>query len=166
MLHSCVFGCRAYVFLSSKVYANKLPPYSEFMIFIKYENNGYCFICHIQGNIIFYFIHTIFDKKLFAKYTDSHVKECKLYNKLLDKISLEIVSLAPNSFGKDRHAPVFILHTFIPSIQNNPPTHSSSSSLSYKSLSLLFTPGSKKPTVEIEENNNVDSDIEIQLLSS
>ena len=47
MLHFHVFGCRAYMFFSSKVCANKLVPHSELIIFIGYENNGYCFICYI-----------------------------------------------------------------------------------------------------------------------
>jgi len=60
--------------------------YSEF---IRYEDNDYCFICYIQENIIFCSTHAIFDKKLFPKYTNSLLKECKLYNKLLNKISPE-----------------------------------------------------------------------------
>jgi len=135
------------------------------MIFIRYENNGYCFICYTQGNIIFHFTHTIFDEEIFPKYTNSHVKEHKLYSKLLDKISLEIELLIPNSFGKDGPALVYIPHTSIYSIQNNSPTHSSLLLLSYKSISLSPTPGSKKPIVEIEGNDNVNSDIEIQPLS-
>ena len=71
----------------------------------------------------------------------------------------------PDSFGKDRPTPVPILHTPIFSIQNNSSTCSSPPSLSCKFPSLLPTPGSKKPTAEIEEDNDVDSDIEMQLLS-
>ena len=59
------------------------------MIFIEYEDNSYCFIYHMQGNVILHSTHAIFDKKFFSKYNNSCVKECKLYNKLLDKISLE-----------------------------------------------------------------------------
>ena len=73
--------------------------------------------------------------------------------------------LIPNSYGKDGPALVYIPHTSIYSIQNNSPTHSSLLLLSYKSISLSPTPGSKKPIVEIEEDDNVDSDIEIQPLS-
>jgi len=76
------------VFLSNKVCANKLVPYSELIIFIRYNENGYCFICHIQENIIFHPIDAIFNKEFFSKYADSHVKECKLYDKL-DKINLK-----------------------------------------------------------------------------
>jgi len=61
-LHFCVFGCKAYVFLSSEVY-DKLVLYSELMMFIRYENN--CFMCHIQENIIFCFTHAVFDEELF-----------------------------------------------------------------------------------------------------
>jgi len=67
-------------------------------------------MCYIQGNTIFHSIYTIFDKKLFPKYTNSHTKEHKLYNKLLDKISLEIKSLVLSPFGKDKLALVFIPH--------------------------------------------------------
>jgi len=80
-LHFHVFGCKAYVFFPIEVYANKL--YSELMIFIRYEDNGYCFMHHTQGNIIFHFIHAIFDERLFSKYTNSYAKECKLYDELL-----------------------------------------------------------------------------------
>ena len=164
-LHFYIFGCEAYVFLPSEVYANKLVLYSELMIFIRYEDNKYCFICHIQENIIFHSTHAIFDERLFLKYTDFHAKECKLYNKLLDKISLEIELLVSDSFRKDRPALVSIPHTSIPSIQNNPPACSSSLSLFYKSISPLSTLRFKKLIVEIEENDNVDSNVEMQLPS-
>ena len=140
--------------------------YSGLMIFIRYEDNSYCFICYIQENIIFYSTHAIFDKKLFPKYTNSYIKEHKLYDKLLDKISPEIELLTPNSFRKDGPALVSIPHTSIPSIQNNSPTHSSLLSLSYKSVSISPILGSKKPIVEIKKDDNVDSDVEMQLLSS
>jgi len=110
---------------------------------------------HTQGNTIFHSIHAIFDKGLFPKCTNSYVKEYKLYNKLLDRTSLETESLVSNSSEKDEPAPVLIPHTPIPLIQNNPLTHSPS-----------LTPEPKKPMVEIEEANNVDSNIEIQLSSS
>jgi len=64
--------------------------------------------------------------------------------------------------GKDGPAPVSIPHTPISPIQNNPPTCYSSLSLSYKFTSPLFTPGSKKSTIEIEETNDADSNIEMQ----
>ena len=140
--------------------------YSGLMIFIRYEDNSYCFICHIQGNIIFYSTHAIFDEELFSKYTNSHMKEHKLYDKLLDKISPEIELLTPNSLRKDGSALVSIPHTSISFIQNNFPTHFSLLSLSYKFISLSPTLRSKKPIVEIEEDDNVNSDVEIQPLSS
>ena len=139
--------------------------YSELMIFIGYEDNRYCFICHIQGNIIFHSTHAIFDERLFPKHTDFHAKEYKLYNKLLDKISLEIELLVSDSFRKDRSTLVSIPHTSIPSIQNNPPACSFSLSLSYKFISLLSTLRFKNLIVEIEENDNVDSNVEMQLPS-
>jgi len=164
-LHFYIFGCGAYVFLPSEVCANKLALCSELMIFIGYKDNGYHFMYHTQGNITFCSIHAIFDKELFPKCTDSHAKEYKLYNRLLNKISPETESLVPNPSGKDRPVPVPIPHIPIPPIQNNPSTCSSLPSLSYKSPPLLPTPGSKKPTVEIEEDDDVDSNVEIQPLS-
>ena len=94
------------------------------------------------------------------------MKEYKFYNKLLDKISPEIELSVFSSFRKYGPTLVPILHILIPSIQNNSPTHSSSSSLSYKSLSLSSILRSKKPIVKIKEDDNVDFDIEIQPLSS
>ena len=159
MSYFCIFGCRAYIFLSSKLHTNKLTLYSELMIFIRYKDNGYCFIYYTLGNIILCSIYAIFDKELFSQYTNSHTKEHKLYNKLLDKISPEIELLVPSSSEKDGPALVSIPYISIPLIQNNPPTPSPS--FSYKSPSFLPTPVSKKSTVEIEENNDVDSDVEI-----
>jgi len=132
-----IFGYRAYMFLPSKVHVNKLALYSELIIFIGYENNCYCFIHYIQGNIIFHFTHIIFDKKLFPKYTDSYAKKYKLYNKLLNKISSEIELLVLDSSEKDKPALVLSSHTLIPSIWNNLFTCSPSPSLFYKSLSFL-----------------------------
>jgi len=157
-----VFGYRAYMFLSIKIHANKLTPHSELMIFIGYENNRYCFMYYIQENIIFCFTHAIFDKGFFSKCTDSYVKECKLYDNLLNKISSEIESLVSDPSRKDRPALVLILHTSIPPIQNNPPTCFSSPSLFYKLTSPPPTPRFKKPIVEIEENDDVDFDVEMQ----
>jgi len=88
------------------------------------------------------------------------VKECKLYDKLLDKISSETESLISGSSDKDRPAPVPIPHISIPLTQNNPPTHSHSSLLSYKFLSLSSLL-SKKPIVKIENIDNINSDIEM-----
>jgi len=74
------------------------------------------FMCHVQESIIFYSTHTIFNKEPFLKYTDFYTKEHKLYNKLLDKISLETESSVPNPSEKDGPAPVPILYTLIPPI--------------------------------------------------
>jgi len=120
---------------------------------------------YIQGNIIFHFIYAIFDKKLFLKCTDFYIKEHKLYNNLLDKISSETELSMPSSSGEDGLTPVLIPHISIPPIQNNSPTHSSSPFLLYKSLSSILIPGSKKSMIEIEENDNINSDIEMQPLS-
>ena len=69
---------------------------------------------YIQENIIFHSIYTIFDEEIFSKYTNSHTKECKLYDKLLDKISSETELLVPDPFRKDRPALIPILHTYFP----------------------------------------------------
>ena len=165
MLYFHVFGCRAYVFLPSEVHANKLILHSELIIFIGYEDNGYRFMCHTQGDIIFCSTYAIFNKELFPKYNDSHLKQYNLYNKSLDKISLGTESSVPSPSGKDGPARVSISHIPIPSIQNNPPTYSPLPSLSYKSPSPSPTPESKKPTVEIEEDDNIDFDVEMQPLT-
>ena len=84
-----------------------------------------------------------------------------MYDKLLDKISLEIKLLVPSPPEKNGPTLVSIPHIFIPPIQNNSSTCSSLFSLSYKSSSFLPTPEFKESIVEIEENNNIDSDVEI-----
>jgi len=154
------------VFLLFEIHANKLALHSELMIFIGYKNNRYCFICHIQENIIFCSIHAIFDKGLFPKYTDFYAKECKLYDKLLNKISPETELLVPDSSRKDGPSLVPIPHTSIPPIQNNSPTCFSSPYFSYKFISSPPTPRFKMPMVEIEEDDNIDSDVEMQPPSS
>ena len=87
--------------------------YSELIIFIGYKNNGYCFICYAQENIIFCSTYAIFDEEPFLKYTDFHIKEYKLYNKLLDKISLETELSVPDPSEKDGSALVLIPYTLI-----------------------------------------------------
>jgi len=62
------------------------------MMFIVYENNGYRFICHIQGNVIFCSIQAIFDEEHFPRCSSSHSKERKPPSKLTP----EIKSLAPS----------------------------------------------------------------------
>jgi len=123
-------------------------------------------MCHIQENIIFYSTHAIFNKGLFPKCTDSYAKECRLYNKLLNKISPEIELLVLDPSRKDGPTLVPIPHTSIPPIQNNPPTCFSLPSFSYKLISSLPTPRFKMPIVEIEEDNNIDSDVEMKPPSS
>jgi len=86
------------------------------MIFIGYENNGYCFIHHIQENIIFCSTHAIFDERSFTKYTDSYAKEHKSYNKLLNKISPEMKWSVSDLSRKNGPTPVSTLHTLIPPI--------------------------------------------------
>ena len=97
------------MFLFKEFCANKLVLHSELIIFIGYKNNSYCFICYTQGNIIFHSIYAIFDEELSPKYTDSHTKKHKLYNKLLDKLSLEIELSVFDPFGNDELAPLPIL---------------------------------------------------------
>jgi len=80
--------------------------------------------------------------------------------------NIETELSVPSSSGKDRPTSVLILHILIFLIQNNSSTYSPSLSLFYRSLSLLFTLGSKKSTVEIEEVDDVNSDVEMQHLSS
>ena len=83
----------------------------------------------------------------------------------MDKISPEIESSVSNSSGKDGLALLSITHIHISPIQNNPSTYFSSLFLSYKSSSSLLTSESEKLIVEIKENDNINSDVEIQLLS-
>ena len=83
----------------------------------------------------------------------------------MNKISLESESLISGSSKKYRLAPVLILHIYIPSIQNNPPTYSLLLFLSYKFSSLSSIPESRKLIVKIQENDDVDSDIEMWPLS-
>ena len=157
-LYTCVFGCRAYIFLSIEICANKLTPYSELIIFIGYKNNGYHFIYYIQENTIFYSIYAIFDVGVSPKCTNPYTKEHKLYDELLDKTSLTLLEKI------DLLQYLFYLHSFLLS-KNNSSTHSLLSSLFYKFIFPPLTPGPKKPAVEIEETNNVNSDIEMQLSS-
>jgi len=111
----------------------------------------------IYKKILFSIPHMLFlMRNFFSEYTDSLLKVYKLCDKLLDKISSKTELSVFNPSRKDKSALVSILP-----IQNNPPTCSLLSSLSYKSLSFSYTLGSEKPTVEIEEDDNVDSDIEI-----
>jgi len=80
-------------------------------------------------------------------------------------IYLEIESSEFRSSGKDRPTLIFIPHTPILFIQNNSLSYSPSPFFSYKSSSLSLPPMPKKPTVEVKEIDDIDSDIEIQYLS-
>jgi len=100
------------MYFSSEVYNNKLVLHSELMVFIRYKDNNYHFICYIQENIIFHFIHAIFNKEFFSKYINSYMNEYKLYNKLLDKISSETKSSVFESFSKDKPISIPISHIF------------------------------------------------------
>jgi len=73
--------------------------------------------------------------------------------------------LASDSSGKDGPTSIHISYTFIHPIQKNPSTYFYLSFLFYKSTSPPPILGSKKPTVEIEEEEDVDSNVEIQSLS-
>ena len=72
-LHFHIFGYGAYVFLPTEIYTKKLVSHSKLIIFIAYEDNGYYFMWHTQGNIIFHSIHVIFDKELFSKCTNFYI---------------------------------------------------------------------------------------------
>jgi len=69
-----------------------------------------------------------------------------------------------NCSGKNRPASVFISHTSSLPIQNSSLTYPSFF-LFHKSPSLSPIPESKKSTIEIEENDYINSNVEIQLPS-
>jgi len=119
---------------------------------------------YTQENFIFCSTYAIFDKEFFSKYTDSYEKEYKLYNKLLDKISSGTESLVPRPSDKDRSTPILIPYTPISIIQNNPPPYFSLLFFSYKFLSPLPSLVPKKPTVKVDEGNNIDFNVEMQPL--
>jgi len=68
----------------------------------------------------------------------------------------------PNSSRKNGPALVPISHTPILPIQNNSLTHPSFSFLSYKSPSPPPIPKSKKSIIKIEENDDINSNVEMQ----
>jgi len=84
---------------------------------------------------IFCSTYAILDEKLFSKSTDSYVKEYKLYDKLLDKITLEteLSTLIPSKKDEPALVPISI-----PPTKKNLHNYSLSSSLSYKSPSLTY----------------------------
>ena len=140
------------MYLPNEVRANKLTLRSELMIFIGYENNGYRFICHTQGNVIFCSTQAIFDKGHFPRCPLSYPREQTPPGRL----TLEIESLAPGSSSIDEPAPTpFPLRPahprpFTPPIPPNLPTHSES-----PSLSPLLTPP-KQSLVKIKEVEDVE----------
>jgi len=150
--HLHVFGCGAYVYLPNEVGANKLTPRSELMIFIGYEDNGYRFIYHTQGNIIFHSTQAIFDEGHFPRCPSSHSREQMPLGRLTPEIELS----ASRSSGVDEPAPTLFPPTpahprpFTPPIPPNLPTHSES-----PSPSPPLTPP-KRSSVKIEEVEDVE----------
>jgi len=150
------------VYLPNEVCANKLTPCSELMIFIGYKDNGYKFICHTQGNIIFRSTQAIFDEGHFSRCPSSYSREQMPPGRL----TLEIESSAPEPFGVDESpltpfplTPAYP-RPFTPPIPSNLPTHSESPS-PFPSLILP-----KWFSVKIEEVENVeDEDVEMHFLS-
>jgi len=140
------------VYLPNEVHANKLTPRSELMIFIGYKDNGYRFICHIQGNVIFHSTQAIFDEGHFSRCLSSHSREQTPPSRLIP----EIESSAPEPFGVDKPAPTPFPPTpahprpFTPSIPPNLPTYSESLSPSPP----LTSP--KQFSVKIEEVKDVE----------
>jgi len=125
------------------------------MIFIGYKDNGYRFICHTQGNIIFCSTQAIFDEGHFPRCLFSHSREQIPPGRLIP----EIKSLAPEPFGVDKPAPIPFPPTtayprpFTPLIPPNLPTHSESPSPSPP----LIPP--KQSSVKIEDIE--DEDVEM-----
>jgi len=132
------------------------------MIFIGYKDNGYRFICHTQGNVIFHCTQAIFDEGHFSRCPLSHPREQTPPGRLTP----EIESSAPGPFGIDEPAPTPFPPTpahprpSIPPIPPNLPTHSES-----PSLSPPLTPP-KRSSVKIEEvKDDEDEDVEMYLPS-
>jgi len=101
------------------------------MIFIGYEDNGYRFIHHTQGNVIFCSTQAIFDEGYFLRCLSSHSREQIPSGRLTP----EIESSVPKPFGIDEPAPIPFLpipahsRPFTPPIPPpNLPTHSESPS--------------------------------------
>jgi len=128
------------------------------MIFIGYENNGYRFIHHIQGNVIFRSIQAIFDEGHFSRCPLSHPREQTPSSRLIP----EIESSVPRPSGVDEPAPTPFPPTpahprpFTPPIPPNLPTH-----LESPSPSPPLTPP-KQSSVKIEDVEDVeDKDVEM-----
>jgi len=159
----CVFGYGAYVYLPNEVHANKLTLRSELMIFIGYKDNGYRFIYHTQGNVIFRSTQAIFDEGHFPRCPSSYPREQMPPGRLTP----EVESLVPGPFGVDESAPTPFLPTpahprlSTPPIPPNLPTHSES-----PSPSPLLTPP-KWFSVKIEEvEDDEDEDVKMNPPSS
>ena len=74
--HLCVFGCTAYVFLLADVWANKLTPKSELMVYLGVapgNNANFLFMCS-PNNILFTAMQAEFSKAQFPK-CDKPVKQ-------------------------------------------------------------------------------------------
>jgi len=150
------------MYFPNEVCTNKLTPCSELMIFIGYKDNGYRFIHHTQGNIIFHSTQAIFDEGHFSRCPSSHSREQTPPGRLIP----EIESSVPRFFGIDEPAPTLFPLTptyprpFTPPIPPNLPTHSESPSPSPP----LIPP--KWSSVKIEEVEEVeDEDVEMHSLS-
>ena len=146
------------MYLPSEVYANKLTLRSELMIFIGYEDNGYRFIRHTQGNATFHSTQAIFDKGHFPRCPSSHSREQIPPGRLTPEIELS----APEPFGIDEPAltpfPPIPAHPRPPTppIPSNLPTHSESPSPSPP----LTLP--KRSSVKIEDVEDIeDEDVEM-----
>jgi len=132
------------------------------MIFIGYKDNGYRFIYHTQGNVIFHSTQAIFDKGHFPRCPSSDSREQTPPGRLTP----EIESLAPEPFGINEPPltpfPPTPAHPrpFTPPIPPNLPTHSESSS-----PSPLLTPP-KRSSVKIKEvEDDEDEDVKMHFPS-
>jgi len=128
------------------------------MIFIRYEDNSYRFICHIQGNVIFHSTQAIFDEGHFPRCPSSYPREQTPPGRLIP----EIESSAPRPSGVDEPAPTPFPPTPAhprpptPPIPPNLPTHSES-----PSPSLPLTPP-KWSSVKIEDVEDIgDEDVKM-----
>jgi len=132
------------------------------MIFIGYEDNSYRFIYHTQENVIFYSTQAIFDKGHFPRCPSSHSREQIPSSRLTP----EIESSAPGSFGVDKPAPTSFPLTPTHSRLSTPPT---SPNLPTHSESLSpfppLTP-SNWSSVKIKEIEDIkDKDVEMHFPS-
>jgi len=124
------------------------------MIFIRYEDNGYRFICHTQGNVIFRSTQAIFDEGHFPRYPSFYPRKQTPPGRLTPEIELSV----PGPSGVDKPAPTPFPPTSAhhrpstPPISPNLPTHSES-----PSPSPLLTP-SKLSSVKIEEVEDVEDE--------